>query len=88
MKEDVKGTLKKVADMGYSAVETVGYNDGLFYGMAPLEFKNIVEDLGIMVTSAHLGQNILERERSYGKSLWSSCCSWCEIHNSTFYTCK
>ena len=56
MKEDVKGTLKKVADMGYSTVETDGYNEGLIYGLAPLEFKKIVEDLGMKVTSAHLGQ--------------------------------
>ena len=53
MKADVKGTLKKIADMGYSTLEAADYNAGLVYGMAPKEFKKIAEDLGMVVLSSH-----------------------------------
>ncbi|MEG1934793.1 MAG: sugar phosphate isomerase/epimerase, partial [Rikenellaceae bacterium] len=56
MGQDVPGTLKKVADMGYKNLETAGYSDGKIYGMAPLEFKKMAEDLGMQVSSAHLGR--------------------------------
>ena len=44
MKNDPKGSLKKLADMGYSVVEHAGYSDGKFYGFVPSEFKKILED--------------------------------------------
>jgi len=74
MKEDVKGTLKKVADMGYSTLETAGYNDGLIYGLAPLEFKKIVEDLGMKVTSAHLGQTYSKEKEVEIMEWWKKAC--------------
>lgn len=42
------GTLKKVAEMGYKGVEPAG-----FYGMSPVEFRKVVEDLGMTICSAH-----------------------------------
>ena len=53
MAEDVPGSLKKVADMGYSYVEAADYKDGKFYGYAPAEFKKMVDDLGMTVKSSH-----------------------------------
>lgn len=70
MKEDVKGTLKKVAEMGYSTVETAGYNDGLVYGMAPKEFKKIVEDSGLKVTSAHVVQAFTKEKEGEIMEWW------------------
>lgn len=49
-------TLKQVAEMGYKELETASYNDGKLYGYAPAEFRKMVEDLGMSVSSAHLGQ--------------------------------
>ena len=53
MAQDVPGSLKKVADMGYSYVEVADYKDGKFYGYAPAEFKKMVNDLGMVVRSSH-----------------------------------
>ena len=50
--------LEAVAKMGYVNLETAGYFDGKIYGMNPAEFKKIVNDLGMRVTSAHLGRNL------------------------------
>ena len=38
IKADYEGTVAKVAEMGYTGVETAGYNDGKFYGMSPTDF--------------------------------------------------
>ena len=48
MDADAVGTLKKVAEMGYKGVEPAG-----FAGMAPVEFRKVVEDLGMTICSAH-----------------------------------
>jgi len=55
MKVDVPGTLKQVAEMGFTTLETANYGEGKIYGMAPSEFKRAVKDLGMKMTSAHLG---------------------------------
>ncbi len=56
MKEDVVGTLELIAEMGYKNLETAGYADHKIYGYAPLEIKKIVGDLGMKITSAHIGK--------------------------------
>jgi sugar phosphate isomerase/epimerase len=53
MTADVKGTLKKVSDMGYKNLELAGYENGKFYGYTPAEFKKIVLGLGMEVVSSH-----------------------------------
>lgn len=53
MVRDPLGSLKQVADLGFSYLELAGYSDGRFYGFAPLEFKKIVDDLGIEIISSH-----------------------------------
>ncbi len=70
IKDDVKGTLKKVAEMGYSTVETAGYNDGKVYGLAPIEFKKIVEDLGMKVSSAHVVQVFMKEKEAEIMEWW------------------
>jgi sugar phosphate isomerase/epimerase len=54
MKSDPKGSLKKLADMGYKVVEHAGYADRKFYGFEPSEFKKILEDLGLRMYSGHV----------------------------------
>jgi len=53
MAADVKGTLKKVSDMGYKNMELAGYSNGKFYGFSPVEFKKIITDLGLVSLSSH-----------------------------------
>lgn len=53
MAKDVHGSLKRVSDIGYKYLELAGYADGKFYGYEPLEFKKMVEDLGMEILSSH-----------------------------------
>lgn len=55
MKTDALGTLKQVAEMGFTTVETANYDNGKIYGMNPAEFKKIIKGLGMKMTSTHLG---------------------------------
>jgi sugar phosphate isomerase/epimerase len=54
----IKKVLEIVAKMGYVNLETAGYSNGKIYDTDPAEFKKMVDDLGMRVTSAHLGRNI------------------------------
>jgi len=47
-KKDFAGVLKKVADIGYKAVEPAG-----FWNFSPAEFKKIIADLGLAMYSSH-----------------------------------
>lgn len=60
MAADPEGTLKRVADIGYDAIEAAGYQDGRFYGMKPAEFKSYLDSLGIDPLSTHMGGISLE----------------------------
>ena len=53
LKQDLAGSLKKIADIGYKNLEAAGYSKGTFYGLKPLEFKRMVEDLGMKLISSH-----------------------------------
>ncbi len=53
MAADPMGSLKQISDLGYKNVELASYADGKFYGYAPLEFKKIVNDLGMDIISSH-----------------------------------
>jgi sugar phosphate isomerase/epimerase len=53
MEEDPKGTLRKLAEIGYQHVESAGYNEGRFYGMKPKRFKKFLDTLGMTMHSGH-----------------------------------
>ncbi len=53
MKKDPVGSLKKLAEMGYTDVEHANYIDGKFYGFSPKEFRKILDDLGLRMPSGH-----------------------------------
>ena len=46
--KDFVGVLKKVAEIGYKAVEPAG-----FWNLSPAEFKKIIDDLGLEIYSSH-----------------------------------
>ncbi|MDR1154056.1 MAG: sugar phosphate isomerase/epimerase [Bacteroidales bacterium] len=66
----IRKVLEIVAQMGYVNLETAGYNDGKIYGTDPAEFKKMVDDLGMRVTSAHLGRNLSDN-RSDDMNWWN-----------------
>jgi len=53
MKNDPSGTLKQLAAMGYKNVEHANYVDGKFYGYTPVEFKKLLDGLGLKMPSGH-----------------------------------
>lgn len=76
---DIKTTLETVAKMGYKNLETAGYDNGLIYGLAPAEFKKIVNDLGMKCTSAHLGQAFTKEKEAEVMAWWDKAI---EAHNA------
>src|SRR5438552_1358920 len=55
MTTDPKGTLQKLAAIGYKEVESAGSQKGNYYGYTPKEFAAVVKDAGMNWRSAHVG---------------------------------
>jgi sugar phosphate isomerase/epimerase len=55
MINDPKGTLEKLAMIGYKEVESAGSSKGNFYGFKPKEFAGLVKSAGMHWRSAHVG---------------------------------
>jgi len=51
--KDAKGTIEKVAGLGYKEVETFGYRDGKFFGMPASEFAQFLKSVGLTSPSGH-----------------------------------
>lgn len=54
MTTDAKGTLEKIAAIGYKELESAGSGKGTYYGFKPKEFSTMVKDLGMRWRSAHV----------------------------------
>src|SRR5258706_3585772 len=52
--QDVPGTLKKIADIGYKEIESAFSMKGGFYGMKPKEFAAMLKDNGLSWQSHHV----------------------------------
>jgi sugar phosphate isomerase/epimerase len=55
MTTDAKGTLQKLAAIGYKELESAGSQKGNYYGYTPKEFAAMVNDMGMHWRSAHVG---------------------------------
>jgi len=53
MPTDPKGVLKQVSEMGYSQIESFEGDKGMFWGMTNLEFRKLMDDLGMKIVSSH-----------------------------------
>ena len=53
-KDDFRGTLKKVADMGYKMVESAG-----FFGHSASDVKSWLSEYGLTLCSTHTGWNLM-----------------------------
>ena len=51
---DVKGTLQKVADIGYKNIESAFSRKGGYYGMKPKEFASLLNSMGMSWKSHHV----------------------------------
>jgi sugar phosphate isomerase/epimerase len=55
MEADPKGTLQKLAAIGYKNLESASGSKGLYYGYKPSEFTRMVKDMGMTWRSEHVG---------------------------------
>ena len=60
MDKDPKGTLAKVAKIGYNQVEMAGYSNGKVYGFSGKEISKILNDLNLQFVSGHIPLSDLE----------------------------
>ncbi len=51
---DVVGTLKKIAAVGYTEIESAFSKKGGYYGMKPKEFASMLKDMGLSWKSHHV----------------------------------
>nr|MDQ6890064.1 sugar phosphate isomerase/epimerase [Bacteroidota bacterium] len=72
MAKDPEGTLAKVAQIGYTSVETATYTGTeKFYGMSPRDFAAVIKKNGLVVPSGHyrLGEETPKGEVQQGTIL-------------------
>ncbi len=55
LENDLKGTLQKLAAIGYKEIESFPGKKGHYYGMEPKEFKTMLNDMGLKLISSHFG---------------------------------
>jgi sugar phosphate isomerase/epimerase len=55
MTKDPVGSLKQLAAMGYVYVEHANYVNQKFYGFPAVEFRKILDDIGLKMVSGHTG---------------------------------
>ena len=67
---EIGKVLETASKMGYKNLETASYDNGKIYGLAPAEFKKMVNDLGMKCTSAHLGQAFTKEKEAEVMSWW------------------
>lgn len=53
MEKDPAGTLKQIAKMGYTQIESFAGNKGIFWGMSNKEFHNLAQGNGLTIISSH-----------------------------------
>ncbi|MDF2191167.1 sugar phosphate isomerase/epimerase [Paraflavitalea sp. CAU 1676] len=51
--KDAKGTLEKVAQLGYKQVETFGYGGRKWFGLSPAELSSVLKNNGLTSPSGH-----------------------------------
>lgn len=74
MAKDPIATVDSVGLMGYKFVEAAGYNDGKFYMMGPVEFKQLCETNGLRFLGSHTGMDVpADSTRDQTMAWWDAC---------------
>lgn len=53
MNQDPVGTLKQLAAIGYTLLESYQGDKGIYFGMKPAEFTSVAKDLGMTLFASH-----------------------------------
>ncbi|MGI5846708.1 MAG: sugar phosphate isomerase/epimerase family protein [Candidatus Cryptobacteroides sp.] len=64
--ENQADAFKALAEMGYTAVEAAGYNNGKFYGVDPAQYRSDLEAAGLKSLSTHIGKGLSPEELATG----------------------
>lgn len=89
MAKDPISTLKALKLMGYEDFEVYGFDDekGTFYGLKSAEFKQILDDLNLSVTSGHYGfSSYLEKSDDELKAFVDRCIMGAQNLDSKYIT--
>ncbi|HET8735474.1 MAG TPA: sugar phosphate isomerase/epimerase [Pricia sp.] len=89
MAKDPIATLKALKAMGYDHFEIYGYDDGhdKYYGFGASEFKQILDDLELSVTSGHYGFSpYLEKSDNELKTFVERCIKGAKKIDSNYIT--
>jgi sugar phosphate isomerase/epimerase len=70
--ENVPAGMKKIKEIGYSTIELAGYNNRKMGEYEVSEYRKIVEDAGLKITSAHVNPT----ERTYTKDNTAKISDW------------
>ncbi|GEO06330.1 sugar phosphate isomerase [Adhaeribacter aerolatus] len=54
LEKDLKGTLQKIAAIGYKNMESAAGSKGHYYGLKPKEFTSMLADMGMKLRSSHV----------------------------------
>lgn len=54
LEQDLEGTLRKVANIGFKDIESAAGAKGHYYGLKPREFAALVESMGMKLRSSHV----------------------------------
>ncbi len=88
MNKDALGTLRQIKSIGYSHVESAGYNKRQFYGQSKENFKMILEDLGLKMYSGHTSTGTGTGKDSYNMSNnWEAVCEDAAFMGQKYIVC-
>ncbi len=68
--QGIEKVLELVSKMGYTTIETAGYNDGKIYGLLPEEFKKCCDNAGLKISSAHVGREYVKENEQEIMAWW------------------
>ncbi|WP_222707963.1 sugar phosphate isomerase/epimerase family protein [Flagellimonas hymeniacidonis] len=89
MEKDPIGSLKAVKGLGYEDLEIYGYNEkeGSYYGYKAKELKNILDDIGLTVSSGHYGfSEYFEKSDDALKKYVDQCIEGAHALNKSYIT--
>lgn len=89
MAKDAEATLKALKSMGYEDFEIYGFEaeKGMYYGYKSAEFKKILDDLDLSVSSGHYGFSpFLEKTNDELKRFVDQCVEGAKVLNSQYIT--
>ena len=68
------GTLRKLSNIGYSAIEPYGFNGDKFFDYTMKELSNIVKEMGMTISGTHTGSGLLPEDTNAKEwDFWKKC---------------